>query len=327
MGDPLLVKGFGNLISPDALGGEIDINELEKQLYGESTQQNRSYAEKAQAMMAATAANLGLALGGDFNSSFAGTPIATPTGTPRPQYTPRPTPRPETPTPTPIPSATPMPSAIPMPSVISSYEEMTNEEIQRERISSVMGHMGGGPAISFAAEKARDEKLQLLAEIDDLRDQLKASNCRTDGIREVDGNSTLEEVLTVRNILRFKDDRIKYSAMANELIMFLAYGIEELFNGEREFFGYKFDMRGWSSHVQVKLRRIQTELSNITSNIFEETGISPAFRIGLELIPSAVIYSRTRAAQFNQPLLNINEPDDFEQTNARLNDIRNRRTS
>jgi hypothetical protein len=310
MGDKLLIQGFKNLISPDA-HGDMDLSKLERELYG-AADTSKSSIDKVAAQLAGTASSLGLELGGDFDESFAGTPIATPGNTPRQQTPRQPTPRA---TPRSTQQYTPV-QTVPMP----SYEEMTNEEVNRQRISSVMEEMQS-PVISFAAEKARDEKLQLLAEIDDLKDQLRASNAKTDNIREVDENSSLDEVVAVRNILRFKDDRIKYSAIANEIIMFGAYAIEEVFNGEREFFGYRWDMRGWSSHVQVKLRRIRSELSTITSGIFEETGMSPFTRVALELLPSAVIYSRTKASQLNQPLLNISEDADFDGMNARLKNI------
>jgi hypothetical protein len=304
MGDPVLLKGFGNLISPDVLDGGLDLAELERKLYG-TAPQPASSADAARARLQATAVDLGVDIGGFTPRS---TPLPTPIATPRP---------------TPQIRSSYEPSYEPTPP-IASYADMTLEETNRSRIAAVINDMAPSPVISFAAEKARDEKLQLIAEIDELREQLIAANCRIDGIRQVNEQSTHDDILAIRNILRFKDDRLKYSAMASDMLMFLAYGVEDLFNGEREWFGYKFDMRGWAPHVQVKLRRIQWELSSFMSNIFQDNGISPAFRLAFELIPSAVIYSRTRAAQFGQPLLNPNDDAAYEAATARLNDLRSR---
>jgi hypothetical protein len=47
-------------------------------------------------------------------------------------------------------------------------------------------------------------------------------------------------------VLRLKNDRNRYSSFAEEMILSMAYGLEYLFDGEKEWFGRKPDLVGWN---------------------------------------------------------------------------------
>ncbi len=175
----------------------------------------------------------------------------------------------------------------------SSLSDRTAEQSRREHIDSVMtpAHRG----FSFETEKKEDEKNVMLAEIDNLISLLEEDDVDLSRIPKVDRSSEFSEVESVLKILRHKNDNARYCSFAEEFLIFGAIGLEELFNGERSWMGYKPDLSGWSNHVNVKLKRMRHDTSTIVSEIMEYHGVSPLMRILLELIPSAAIHSRRQS--------------------------------
>ena len=70
--------------------------------------------------------------------------------------------------------------------------------------------------------------------------------------------------------------------------------MESVFDGEREVFGSKIDLTGYSDTVKVKLRRMRYDTSTFVSNMMKGYNIGSGWRIVLELIPSLFLYSRDR---------------------------------
>lgn len=311
MGDPALISGMGDLISPEFTGGSLNLEELEKQFLGAQARVTNP-EEKLRADLTATARELGL----DFAdlTPREGTPIGTRTNTPN-YVSPRETLRDTfARTPTPRPESTPRGETSNGASPRESYSGdnfgfqyssprpfsvVTEEQEHRQHINSVMSDMRT-PVVSFDAAKEHDDKLLLLAEIDELKNQLSAIGADISNVGAVGPHSSMDDIKTVRNVLRLKDDRHKYSQLANELIMLGAHAVEELFNGERVWLGrYRPDMRGWHNHVQVKLRRMQYDLSNFTGSIVQDYNIGSSTRLFMELIPSAILYSKQKSTSMS----------------------------
>jgi hypothetical protein len=70
--------------------------------------------------------------------------------------------------------------------------------------------------------------------------------------------------------------------------------MESVFDGQREVFGSKIDLTGYSDTVKVKLRRMRYDTSTFVSNMMKGYNIGSGWRIVLELIPSLFLYSRDR---------------------------------
>ncbi len=290
MGDPALISGMGDLISPEFTGGSLNLEDLEKQFLGARARVTNP-EEKLRADLTATARELGL----DFAdlTPREGTPIGTRTNTPRNDATPLQ--RASTPYGSPRPESTPRDDFGFQYSSPRPFSVVTEEQEHRQHINSVMSDMRT-PVVSFDAAKEHDDKLLLLAEIDELKNQLSATGTDISNVGAVNPQSSMDDIKTVRNVLRLKDDRNKYSQLANELIMLGAHAVEELFNGERVWLGrYRPDMRGWHNHVQVKLRRMQYDLSNFTGSIVQDYNIGSSTRLFMELIPSAILYSKQKS--------------------------------
>jgi len=301
MGDPALITGMGDLISPEFSGGSLNLEELEQQFLG-SRAKTINPEEKLRADLAATARELGLDIA-DLTPRD-GTPIGTRANTPhdtsdygfgnfKNPVSDR--------TPTPRPAYSPPPEdnfnfeySSPRP-----FAAVTEEQEYRQQIKSVMSDIRS-PVVTLDEAKAHDDKLLLLAEIDELKNQLSATGTDISNVGTVTARDSMDDIKTVRNVLRLKDDRNKYSQLANELIMLGAHAVEELFNGERMWLGrYRPDMRGWHNHVQVKLRRMQYDLSNFTGSIVQDFNIGSSTRLFMELIPSAILYSKQKSTSIS----------------------------
>ena len=205
----------------------------------------------------------------------------------------------------------------------SELSIVTREQERRSHIDAVMDDIGANANFSFENEKREDEKYQMLEEIDSLIISLKRDDIDLTRIPNVDRNSKYEEVEGVLRILRFKSDRRRYSSLANEFLLFGAHALEDLFDGERVWFGRcQPDLTGWHNEVQVKLRRMDHDTSTLMSSVMADYHIGPGARILMELIPNAFLYSKARKKQQGQPAL-FNDIDEREMlaANERIRDV------
>lgn len=201
-----------------------------------------------------------------------------------------------------------------------SLHTRTVEEERRAHINSVNAEMGASMGVSFEREKREDAKCQMLEEIDSLMFSLQEEEADLSRIPRVDKNSTFDEVEGVLKMLRHKNDRSRYCSFAEEFLLFGAYGLEELFDGKRTWFGrYRPDLTGWHNHVNVKLRRMRHDTSTLVSGIMQDYNIGPGARLLLELVPNMVLYSKMRKQQHDQPSLYSDE--EINQASNRIRDI------
>lgn len=188
----------------------------------------------------------------------------------------------------------------------TELERRTDEEQRHAQVRNVMSEMGGNKDsafISLEQAKREEEKTIMLEEIDSIRGALE-EECAIglDKIPKVDSNSTFDEVENVLKRLRLKNDRARYTSLADEFILWGADAMEELFNGERMWFGrYNPDLRGWRKEVQIKLRRMRHDTSTLVSNVMHDYNIGPGPRILLELIPNMFMYARRKKNNYNKP--------------------------
>jgi hypothetical protein len=183
-----------------------------------------------------------------------------------------------------------------MPIHDTQLNKMTQEEKKQKHINLVLKGMGDSNDVEFNMDKERDEddKTSLLEQIDMLRITLEDDGVDISNVPEVFKNSSLSDIQNVYKILRLKNDRNRYCSFAEELILSGAYGLECLFDGEKEWFNRKPDLTNWSDTVKVKLRRMRYETSTFVQEIMQEYNMSSGIRLCLELIPSMFLYSRNR---------------------------------
>lgn len=206
------------------------------------------------------------------------------------------------------------------PNSSSEFGRRTQEERIHNQVREVINDMGGDNGI-ISLENARkeDEKICMLEEIDSLKQGLEEEGAQgLDKIPRVSEDSSYEMVENVLKRLRLKNDRSRYTSLADEFILWGASALEDLFDGKRSWFGKKPDLTGWSKEVQVKLRRMHHDTSTLISGIMHDFNIGPATRVVLELVPNCVMYARRKKINHGKP--DIFESEDISNS---INNIRN----
>lgn len=204
-----------------------------------------------------------------------------------------------------------------------SREQMqyTDEQKRQNNINKFMDSIeeNDGEIYDLRSAEIEDEKNRLLDRIDTLRTILEEDEVDISHIQEVDRNSKYDEIKYVHRMLAIKNDTRRCSSLAEEGVLMVAYALEDIFDGKRTFFGrFRPNLVGWHTTAQNKLRRMRYETSSIVSDTLKKNNVGYVGRIGLELIPSMIIYSkRKQSVSTEQDYTNT---DDFKEA---LRDIRN----
>ena len=192
-----------------------------------------------------------------------------------------------------------------------SHDADTDEQRRRRHINSVVSDIRGETRTSFGveAERVQDLKASKLEQIGQLRMTLEEEGIDCGSVGNPTSASQMAEIDSVLNILRLKNDRNRYSSLAEEVILGMAEGIETVFDGTREvpILGWKPDYTGYNATINVKLHRMRFETSQVVGNIIQRFNIGPTSRIIMELLPSFFLYPRQQKKQRGTPGLS-NDP-------------------
>lgn len=186
------------------------------------------------------------------------------------------------------------------------YTQLRTEDQQRqEHVNQFMKSIYGSNSdaenvFNLERERIEDDKSAMLDEIDMLRTILTDEQTDISRVPLVDHNTPYETVQSVHRMLKFKNDRTRYCTFAEEFAILGAHGLEWIFNGQRDFFGYYPDLTDWHNVVGVKLRRMRFDVSNSVSGVMKKLQIGFPLRFLFEMIPSAVIHMKTRQLQSGQ---------------------------
>lgn len=166
----------------------------------------------------------------------------------------------------------------------------TKEQEKQHQIDRIMGADEGG--FNFDSEREEDERSTIIAEIDELL-TLLSNETNLSSIPTITDETPIEQLRRILRILKRKNDTVRFCSFAEEFAMFAACSLEDLFNGERTWFGkYKPNLTGWHTHVEVKLKRMRYDTRQIVSQFMQGLGVSSLFRVALELIPNMILYSK-----------------------------------
>jgi hypothetical protein len=179
------------------------------------------------------------------------------------------------------------------------------EEERRTHIAEVMGDMRGETVTcdGMQHERSRDVQASKLEQIGQLRMTLEEEGVDCAGVGDPTMASSPEEVDSVLSILKLKNDRNRYSSLAEEVILGVAEGIETVLDGSRELplVGWKPDYTGYHNTVLVKLHRMRFETSQVVGSVIEKHNVGPSARIVMELLPSFFLYPRANRKQRGSP--------------------------
>jgi hypothetical protein len=180
-----------------------------------------------------------------------------------------------------------------------------NNTETRSVVDNVMNEMHSETKTAHGSEreKVQDIKLSKIEQISQLRMTLEEEGINCDKIVQPTLDAPLEQIDSVLNILRLKNDRNRYSTLAEEIILGLAEGIETIFDGTRRvpIVNWQPDYRGYHSTVNIKLHRMRFETSQVVGSVIEKYEISPIMRIIMELLPSFFLYPRQQSKQRSTP--------------------------
>jgi len=187
----------------------------------------------------------------------------------------------------------------------SQLNQMTNEERKQTHVNRVLQTMesNNDDAEFVKKEDEEDEMARIMEQIDLLKSNLESEGVDLSRIPDVNSGTSKKEAKAVLRILQIKNDRLRYCDFFEEGILAVAYGLEGVFNGQREMFGNRIDLTGYSDTVKVKLRRMRYDTSSFVSGVMQGYNISSGWRIVLELIPSLFLYSRDRRLKSKDTLI------------------------
>jgi hypothetical protein len=178
-------------------------------------------------------------------------------------------------------------------------QNMTQEQQKRQHLQHMFNNISHNSKVpmnnyDLSSDREYEDKQILLSAIDDLRDDLQQIGVDISRIKEVDNSCSMAEIREVHNKLIYKNNSNNYSNFADELFLLGAQAAEYMFDGEKEWFGHKPDLTGWSNTVRGKLRRMRYTKTQIVRKIVDDYQIPPWLQIGFEVIPSAFTHSRHR---------------------------------
>jgi hypothetical protein len=289
---------MGAIINPENVVPGIDLKELESQMINGGLIAEKAAVpnieDRFEQDLRENARRFGIELGSDATEEH--TPIS-------PRRSPRqPTPRPMSPR-----MDVASPRYKPSPFARESYKSpapmspyRTSEAERRRAISEVIGAKSSTISATLDAERMEDEKMSMIAEIDNLYQTLKMEGIDVSRINIPEYTASYEEVDRVLRILRYKNDHNRYRTIAEEIILFGAHLIGDIFNGERQIFGQRPYLKGWHNNVAVKLSRVQHDTSKIVNTIVQDYNIGSGTRLMMELVPNAIMYSKNHAVQEGQ---------------------------
>jgi hypothetical protein len=187
-----------------------------------------------------------------------------------------------------------------------SMPEMPKHKRRNENIvEHVVEKMHKESRTTHGAERERvqDVKLSKMEQISQLRMTLEEEGINCSNINHPSLDNSLEEIEAILNILRLKNDRNRYSTLAEEIMLGFAEGIETVFDGTRSIpiLKWKPDYRGYHSTINIKLHRMRFETSQVVGSIIEKHNINSTMRIIFELLPSFFLYPRQQTKQRNSP--------------------------
>lgn len=187
----------------------------------------------------------------------------------------------------------------------SISEEQKRQKILQNAINSrstIPLRQGG--MINMEFEKSEDKKNILLEEINMIKTSLIDEGASVDDVTTVTTHSSFAEIDSVYKQLRYRNDHRRYCMFANEMAQMGAAGLEWIFDGKKKYIGgLRPDLTDWGATLNIKMRRLNYEMSSVVSTGMRNYNIGEVGRIILELVPSMFLHSKMRNSRYggNKP--------------------------
>jgi hypothetical protein len=173
--------------------------------------------------------------------------------------------------------------------------------VRRRHINEVLTGIQGETQTTFSLDKDRmdDMKASKLEQISQLRMNLEEEGLDCSGLRPLTSESSIDEIDSVLNQLRLRNDRSRYASLGEEIIIGGAEALASVFNGQRAIplLGIRPNYKGYGTTVAVKLHRMRYETSQVVGEVIQKYQVGPVARILLELLPGFFLYPRQNQAR------------------------------
>lgn len=177
----------------------------------------------------------------------------------------------------------------------------TREQRHRSNFNSIIAH-DSKISDRVEIENEEDEKAELLADIELLLSALEADGVPIERLEQAKPtmSSSYRQVQSFARGLQKKVDKNRGSALIEESVIFAVSLLEDFFDGNNEYFGYRPDLTGYSNTARTKMRRLRPESAVLASSVLHSSSMGPGTRMMFELLPSMVLHSRARRQQHGE---------------------------
>jgi hypothetical protein len=197
-------------------------------------------------------------------------------------------------------------------------KNITNEARNQDIIHGVCNDLGNSSTHSFGFDKENemDVKMRKLEMIESLIETLKDQDVNVSKIISVGVENSTDEIDIVMKNLILKLDRIRYEGLGQNVVLCVVEGIEWMFDGKKEYMGHRPNLTGWNKTVKHELLpRMRYDLSELTSSTIRTC--HPITRMGLELIPSMFLHSKSKQSETNGDRIAVE--DNYGESMEKLN--------
>ena len=182
------------------------------------------------------------------------------------------------------------------------YTQRTRDDRIQTSIQKVMQNV---PNVNLDIDQEIEEerKSSMIEQIESIRDDLSELGINVDSYQyQVEYSDPIKRIEEVHRRLTFKFNKLKYTSIAEEMLIAGSSLLEMMFNGMHEYFGVKPDITGYSDVVKSKLKRIRPEVSNGVSRFVSKHNVGMGTRLAMELLPSLITQSQRRKLQNNDTI-------------------------
>lgn len=144
-------------------------------------------------------------------------------------------------------------------------------------------------------EELEDEKFDLIERYIWLKDGIASSGGNIKDLPDVSEDDSMDKIRRLFKRATHRNNLINHSDAGGNMILMSAQGLGNIFNGKRQLFGMRPDLRGWVETVRPKLPRIRTETTNMVSSAVDYMGIAGFQKVLFELVPSMIVYANTKS--------------------------------
>ena len=142
---------------------------------------------------------------------------------------------------------------------------------------------GNNISYDIGPEILKGDKNMMIEQIENMKVELTIEDVDVSKF-EINEDDSYEKIQNMWEKLKTKSKFRTYTNMFTDSVELCAEGVEWVFDGNTDYFGFKPNMQGWKDTVKVKLKRMRLETASFVSIVMQKyeisSGLSIFFSIG-----------------------------------------------